>query len=266
MPHFAKKSIGLNILKNNICYISEKEKYSTRSITNNSLGYKYLAFLSMIYVSIMLFNAILTNRYIGTETIFVLGGTFTSPFVFLIDNIIAEIYGFKITRSIIFCGIAAQTLFVLLCELVLHAPHPNFFNGNAAYEQILGWSLLRIHISGCAAYILAILFNTKVLTQWKILLKGRKFWLRSLGSCTISELLYSFIAILLMEAQSIQISYILKVVALSYSIKMLYNIVLVLPTQALVNHIRLVTGIDVYDFNHKFTPSKYYKYNIMGNN
>lgn len=252
-------------MKNNIHTLSEKEINLTGSVTNNPLGYKYLAFLSMIYVCIMLFNAILTNRYIGTEAIFVLGGTFTSPFVFLIDNIIAEIYGFKITRSVIFCGIAAQTLFVILCQLVLHTPHPIFFHNNEAYEQILGWSLLRIHISGCAAYILAILFNTKVLTQWKVLLKGRKFWLRSLGSCTVSELLYSFIAILLMEVQSIPISYILKVVAISYSIKMLYNIVLVLPTQILVNYIRRVTGIDVYDFNHKFTPSKYYKYKLLRN-
>jgi queuosine precursor transporter len=249
-------------LKNNVYPFAEKEKNLTGSVTNNPLGYKCLAFLSMIYLCIMLFNAILTNRYIGSEVLFVLGGTFTSPFVFLIDNIIAEIYGFKITRSIIFCSIAAQTLFVLLCQLVLHAPHPTFFTNNTAYEQILGWSLLRIHISGCAAYVLAILFNTKVLTHWKVLLKGRKFWLRSLGSCTISELLYSFVAILLMEIQSIPVSYILKVVAISYSIKMIYNVVFVIPAQILVNYIRCITGIDVYDFNHYFTPSKYYKHKL----
>jgi uncharacterized integral membrane protein (TIGR00697 family) len=249
----------MNTLKTNTLSFSKNNGNITQSVTNNPLGYKYLAFLGMTYISIMLFNAILTNRYIGTESIFVLGGTFTSPFVFLIDNVIAEIYGFKMTKSIIFCGITVQTLFVILCQLVLHAPHPLFFNSNVAYEQILGWSLVRIHISGCAAYVFAILFNTKVLTQWKVLLKGRKFWLRSLGSCTISELFYSFIAILLMETQKIPISYILKVVAISYSIKMIYNIALIFPAQTLVNHIRRITGIDVYDFNHDFTPSKYYK-------
>ncbi len=212
----------------------------------------------------MLFNAILTNRYIGSDALFVLGGTFTSPFTFLLDNIIAEIYGFKITRSIIICGMIAQTIFVILCQFVLHAPHPNFFNGNAAYDQILGWSLLHIHISGCGAYLLAILFNTKVLTHWKVLLKGRKFWLRSLGSCTVSELLYSFVAIMLMEFNAISFTYIFKVVVLSYLIKMFYNIVLVVPAQILVNYIRKVTGIDVYDFNHKFTPSKYYKFKSIG--
>ena len=213
----------------------------------------------MLYFCIMLFNALLTNRYIGTSAIFVLGGTFTSPFVFLLDNIIAEIYGFKLTRSIILSGIAAQTLFVILCQVVLHAPSPNFFNSNAIYEQIFGWSFVRIHISGCAAYLLAILFNTKVLTQWKILLKGQKFWLRSLGACTLSELLYSLIAILLMEIQALPLPPVFKIVALSYLIKMTYNILLVAPAQGLVNYIRNTTGIDVYDFRHDFTPSKYFK-------
>ena len=241
-----------------------KDKSQTNSVTNSPIGYKYLAFLSMIYVSIMLFNAILTNCYIGTDAFFVLGGTLTSPFVFLIDNVIAEIYGFKITRSIIFCGILTQTLFVLLCQLAITAPHPLIFIQNNAYEQILGDSLLRIHVSGCGAYLLAMLFNTKVLTYWKVLLKGRRFWLRSLGSCTISELLYSFIAILLMEIQSIPMAGILKLVAISYLIKMFYNIALIFPVQKLVNYIRRTTGIDVFDFNHQFTPSKYYKYNITG--
>lgn len=247
-------------MKNSIYNFQTKEKNRSVSIINNPLGYKYLAFLSMIYMAFMLFNAILTNRYIGTNSLFVLGGTFTSPFVFLLDNIIAEIYGFKITRSIILYGIFIQSVFVLLCQLVLHSPHPNFFQDNKIYNQLLGWSLLRIHISGCLAYITAILFNTKVITRWKVLLNGRKFWLRSLGACTISELLYSLIAILLMESQSLPLTYILKVVALSYLIKMLYNLVFITPAQTLVNFIRRKTGIDVYDFNHNFTPSKYYQF------
>jgi uncharacterized integral membrane protein (TIGR00697 family) len=231
----------------------------TFSIAQASLGYKYLTYLGMLYMGIMLFNAILTNRYIGNDALFVLGGTFTSPLVFLIDNVIAEIYGFNVTRSIIICGIAVQSLFVILCQIVICSPGPSFLTNNSAYDQILGWPLLRIHFSGCFAYLFAILLNTKILTQWKILLKGRKYWLRSLGSCTISELLYSFVAILLMEAQSIPVSYIFKVVVISYLIKMSYNVALVVPAQVLVNYIKKVTGIDVYDFNYQFTPSKYYK-------
>ena len=244
---------------NNILYFSKQKNTPHQSLLSNPLAFKYLAFLGMLYLTIMLFNAILTNRYVGYNSFFVLGGTLTSPFVFLLDNIIAEIYGYKITRSIIIYAIVAQTIFVILCQLIIQSPYPVVLKNNQDYSAILGASLLRIHLSGCFAYLLAILINTKILTQWKVLLKGKKFWLRSLGANFISEGLYSLIAIVLMEIQSIDISQILKILTISYLIKLIYNILLIYPLQLIVNYIRNQTGIDIYDFNYKFTPSKYYK-------
>lgn len=232
-----------------------------RAQIENPYEHKVLIIISMIYMSIMLCNAILTNRYIGSDALFVLGGTFTSPFVFILDDIIAEIYGYKITRSVILTGFIAQTLFVIICLFALNAPHPSFFKEQAAYTTVLGWSLLRINISGFFAYIVANLANSYILTRWKVLLKGRYFWLRSLGSSTISEALYSLIAILMMEIASIPLKSILQVVAISFSIKAIYSIVLAGPANLLVNYLKKLTGIDVYDFPTQFTPFKYAKKN-----
>lgn len=232
-----------------------------QTLIENPHGYKVLIFISMIYMSIMLCNAILTNRYIGSDVLFVLGGTFTSPFVFILDDIIAEIYGYKITRAVILTGFIAQTIFVIICLLVINAPHPSFFTNQEAYTSVLGLSLLRINISGFIAYIVANLANSYILTRWKVLLKGRYFWLRSVGSSTISEALYSLIAILMMELASIPLKSILQVAAVSFSIKVLYSILFAGPANLLVNYLKKITGIDVYDFPKKFTPFKYSKEN-----
>jgi uncharacterized integral membrane protein (TIGR00697 family) len=208
-------------------------------------------------MSIMLCNAILTNRYVGTNTFFILGGTLTSPFVFILDDIIAEVYGYKIARCVILTGFAAQTLFVIICQLVVMAPSPSHFKDGSAYAQILGSSLLRINISGFIAYIVANLVNSYILTRWKVLLKGRKFWLRSLCSSTFSEALYSCIAILMMEINSIPLKDVLKVVVISYLIKAIYSLIFAVPANVLVNYVKKRTGIDVYDFPKKFTPFKY---------
>jgi uncharacterized integral membrane protein (TIGR00697 family) len=224
---------------------------------NNPAGYNFLIFFSMLYMSIMLCNAILTNRYIGNDFLFVLGGTFTSPFIFILDDIIAEIYGYKITRCVIFSGYIAQTLFAVICQLVVIVPHPSFFREQTAYAHILGPSLLRIDITGFAAYITANLINSYIITRWKVLLKGRYFWLRSLGSSTFSEALYSFLAILMMELQSIPLHDILKVAVISYLIKATYSVILAWPANILVNNVKRVTGIDIYDFPKRFTPFKY---------
>ena len=246
-------------MKANLLKIFQKKNSPSYSVINNPQGFKCLAFLSMLYLCIMLFNAILTNRSVGTNSLFVLGGTITSPIVFLIDNIIAEIYGFKITRSIIFFSLIVQTIFVVLCQLIIQSPAPIFFHENNFYSKLLGTDLIRIHLSNCFAYVFAILINTKILTQWKVLLKGKKFWLRSIGSNTIAEALYSFIAIILMELQAIPLTQIFKLLAISYLIKLSYSIILAYPLQIIINIIRNTTGIDVYDFDYKFIPSKYYR-------
>ena len=155
---------------------------------------------------------------------------------------------------------ASQTIFVLLCQIILNTPSPSFFSDQEHYSHLLGLSLVRIHFSGCFSYLIAILINTKILTHWKVLLHGKRFWLRSLGTCSISELLYSLTAIMLMELQSIPFQNIIKVVALSYLIKMSYNLLFIYPAQLVVNKIRNKAGVDVYDFNRQFTPSFYKNY------
>lgn len=208
-------------------------------------------------MSIMLCNAILTNRYIGIDTLFVLGGSFTSPFIFILDDIIAEVYGYRIAQCVILSGFLAQALFTCICQLVVIAPHPSFFKYQTIYTFLLGPSLLRIGISGFIAYIAANLLNSYIITRWKILVKGRYFWLRSLGSSTFSEALYSFLAILMMQLQSIALPIIFKVIIMSYLIKVIYSIVLAWPANLIVRHIKSRTGIDVYDFPKNFTLFKY---------
>ena len=202
-------------------------------------------------------NAILTNRYVGYESFFVLGGTLTSPFIFILDDIIAEIYGYKITRCLILSGFGAQTLFVIICQVVIMAPSPFPYKHGDPYSLILGMSLLKINISGFIAYIIANLTNSYILTRWKALLNGRKFWLRSIFSSTFSEALYSLIAIVMMETNSIRFHDVLQVVVISYLIKATYILIFAAPANILVNYIKRKTGIDVYDFPQRFTPFKY---------
>lgn len=238
--------------------MKEHDKYliQSRSIIDNPPGYKILVTLSMLYMSIMLCNAILTNRYIGVDTMFILGGTFTSPFIFILDDIIAEIYGYKIAQWVILSGFAAQTIFALICQAVVTAPHPTFFKESAIYTTLLGPAFLRINISGFIAYTIANLANSYVITRWKFLVKGRYFWLRSLGSSMFAAALYSFLAILMMKLNSLSLDAVLKVAVVSYLIKISYSIVLAWPASLLVTYIKKCTGIDIYDLPKNFTPFK----------
>lgn len=216
----------------------------------------YLIFFSMVYTSIVLCNVILTNRYVNLwGNLFVLGGTLTSPFFFILGDIIAELFGYEISRKIIWVGFICQVLFALICEFVIRAPYPAFFKDYAAYLTIFG-PLLRLVFDSFIAFIVAGLVNASVLTKWKIILHGRYFWLRSLGSSTLAEALYSAIAIVMMEVSSIPFNAILKVILVSYTIKVIYSIVFAGPANVLVNFIKKTAHIDVYDGRDGYNPFK----------
>jgi len=234
-------------------------KDGSLSTIDNPNGYRFLIIISMLYMSTMLCNAVLTNRYIGTDKIFVLGGTFSSPFIFLMDGIIAEIYGYKIAQCVIISGFLCQAIFTAICQIVVVSPHPGFFQEEMAYSYIFGPSLMRIGISGFIAYISANLLNSYIISRWKVLLKGKKFWMRSLGASVFSEGVYSFIAILMMEIKSIPMNNIMNVIVLSYAIKATYSVIFAAPSTLLIDRIKKFTGIDVYDLPKRFTPFEYLK-------
>jgi len=237
--------------------MTEKNTFSISSAASAN-SYKILIILSMFYMSIMLCNAILTNRYVGTDVFFILGGTLTSPFLFVLDGIIAEIYGYKITRTLILVGFLAQTFFVSVCLVITVAPAPSFFSSETKqiYSLLLGPSLSWINISGFFAYFIANLSNSYMITRWKILLKGRYFWLRSTGSSIFAEALYSFIAILMMEFQRISLNNVFKIVLISFLIKVSYSLIFAGPATLIIQYIKRKTGLDTYDLPTKFKPSQ----------
>lgn len=224
--------------------------------SNSLAGYRYLIFFSMLYMSVMICNAILTNRYISlSKDIFVLGGTLTSPLIFILGDIVAEIFGYKAAKQMIWSGFTCQVIFAIICGLVARAAYPVFFKNYYAYSFVFD-QLLYIVMSSFIAFIVSGLINIYIITKWKVFLQGRYFWLRSLGSSTIAEALYSAIAILMMEIGFIPLANIWKVILISYLIKVTYSIIFSWPGNLIVNYIKSTEKIDVYDFPSNYNPFK----------
>ena len=162
----------------------------------------------------------------------------------------------------IWCGFACQAIFAIICGLVARAPYPVFFKDSYAYSIVFG-QLLYIVMSSFIAFIISGLINIYIITRWKVLLQGRYFWLRSLGSSTIAEALYSAIAILMMEIGSLPLTNIWKVILISYLIKVTYSIIFAWPGNLIVTHIKNTAKIDVYDYPANYNPFKKNKSEIL---
>lgn len=217
--------------------------------------YKAFTLLSMIYVTIILSADVLIYKLaqVGNFTFTV--GSLVTPFWFLLTDIIAEVYGYQLTRRLIWSGILCGCIFTCVCVSLIHLPSPSSWHLQGAYDQVLG-NLPRI-LLGCVAGVFAGSFaNTYLITKWKILIQGKYFWLRSLGSSGTGQLVFTSVTILFDMLGVIPFYKIIQLITLSFTIKIVVTALFSLPSAILVLALKKLEGVDVYDHNTDFNPFK----------
>ncbi len=158
--------------------------------------YKLLAILFAIYAGGVITQNVLAAKQIDIFAFTVTTGILVSPFVFIVQDVISELFGFKTAKKMVLTGFAINFVAVLLFTLAIYLPSSAFWNNQEAFSSILG-TTLRISIASFTAYIIGSLINTKVMTALKP--KMEKFLFFRAISSTIAgqffdNFLFSFIA------------------------------------------------------------------------
>src|SRR4029079_1592251 len=100
-------------------------------------------------------------------------------------------------------------------------------------------------------------FNIYFLSKWKMLVKGKYFWLRSLGSSAIGESVYTLFVVSLLNFGMVSFKGFINILCISYAFKLAFDTIAVIPASFLANFLKKTEGVDVYDFAQNFIPFKY---------
>lgn len=123
-----------------------------------------LMVLSCVYVGCL----VVANTATG-KTLDVAGFTWTSmfivfPIIYIINDVVAECFGYKTARALIFTGFGVNLLGVAVYQIALALPGSPFFTEQAAFETVLG-TTFRACASSFAGYLVGSTLNAKVM-QW----------------------------------------------------------------------------------------------------
>ncbi len=118
---------------------------------------------------------------------------FFFPFVFLITDVIGELYGKKLARFFVRCGFVSTALFLLYSIISVSVPWAEAGMWvKDSYEQVFGVSM-RIAIASLVAFGIAEFQDVYAFFFVRAKLGARFFWLRSLISNVWSQFLDSAI-------------------------------------------------------------------------
>ena len=120
------------------------------------------------------------------------GGFFLFPLAYVIGDVLSEIYGFRLARRAIVTAFAAA-LFASLCFwIMIKLPGADFYEGQAAFEAVLGPVPLVVGGS-LLGFLVGQTLNAWVMVAMKKKTAGKFLVGRLVGSTVVGELADTFI-------------------------------------------------------------------------
>lgn len=215
--------------------------------------YKFISFLAMLHITLIICSAILSRKTVNFWFIETTAAALIFPIWFSLCDIIAEIYGYAMSRRIFWCSFFVSIIFGALIYIGVLLPTPENWIHETAYSYIVAY-IPRCLASYFVALLLAGFINTYVLTKWKIITRGKLFWMRSFFSSAFGQVLFSIVATAIMFIGLIPLKEVLILTFWSSFFKIIYSAVLVFPANLFVNYLKIKEDSDVFDINTNFNP------------
>lgn len=156
-------------------------------------------------------------------------------------------------RSVIWLGFFCNLLAVAGIVATQVLPGADFWDAQAAYERVLGFTPRLLTASFCA-YLVGEFANSFVLAKMKLLTQGRMLWARTIGSTVIGQGLDSLIFLVVAFAGILPVTALATVIITQWLVKVAYEVLATPLTYVAVNFLKRREGIDVYDRNTSFNP------------
>lgn len=148
------------------------------------------AFFCMAFTIANLITVKIINiGFLGMETP---AGVLIYPLVYILTNVIADVYGERTARRTIILGLCVDVLFVFMTTLILFLPSPASFTGDSSLAFVFTQTP-RILVASYISYLIGNFVNARITT---IVNRGKEYSaVKNLAVIAFSELIDNFVFI-----------------------------------------------------------------------
>ncbi|MDR1003637.1 MAG: queuosine precursor transporter [Prevotellaceae bacterium] len=189
---------------------------------------------------------LLETKVIQIGSLTVTAGLLVFPVSYIINDCIAEVWGFRKARLIIWTGFAMNFFVVALGLIAVALPAAPFWQGEAHFNFVFGMAP-RIVVASLIAFLAGSFLNAYIMSRMKVKSGGRYFSLRAIWSTVVGETADSLLFFPIAFGGIIPWKELLVMMLLQMALKSMYEIVILPVTVRVVAYIKRVDGSDVYD-------------------
>ena len=143
--------------------------------------------VTALFVTLYLVSNVMAVKVISIFGLFYFdAGTITFPFAYMLGDVLTEIWGFRIAKRVIWMTFFCNILMVMCTQIGVWLPSPDYLDVTAnAYNHIFTY-VPRIVVGSLVGFILGELSNAWLMEKIKEKTKGKKLWVRTIGSSAVA--------------------------------------------------------------------------------
>ena len=198
---------------------------------------------------------LLETKVIQIGSLTVTAGLLVFPISYIINDCIAEVWGFKKARLIIWSGFAMNFFVVALGLIAVAVPAAPFWEGEEHFDFVFGMAP-RIVAASLMAFLVGSFLNAYVMSKMKVASRGRHFSARAILSTLVGETADSLIFFPVAFGGIIAWRELLIMMCIQIILKSMYEVIILPVTIRVVKAIKKIDGSDVYDTDISYNVLK----------
>ncbi len=185
---------------------------------------------------------------------FSFGGTLIFfPITYLFGDVLTEVYGYKHSRKVIWCGFTAMGFATFVTWLIVILPPAPGWEYQKEIEIVFK-TTPRLALASMLAYFAGEFVNSYVVAKMKVWTEGKWLWARLFASTVAGEAVDSIIIYPLAFYKIWPAHLLIKVMITSYVFKVLWELFAMPLTYPFVRYLKRIENEDYYDRNTNFSP------------
>ena len=198
---------------------------------------------------------LLETKVIQIGSLTVTAGLLVFPISYIINDCIAEVWGFKKARLIIWSGFTMNFFVVALGLIAVAIPAAPFWEGEEHFDFVFGMAP-RIVAASLMAFLVGSFLNAYVMSKMKVASRGRHFSARAILSTLAGETADSLIFFPVAFGGIIAWRELHIMMCIQIILKSMYEVIILPVTIRVVKAIKKIDGSDVYDTNISYNVLK----------
>jgi uncharacterized integral membrane protein (TIGR00697 family) len=209
--------------------------------------------IAALFVTCLIVSNITAVKLIAVHGMVLTAANVMFPISYIIGDVLTEVYGYAKARRVIWLGFGCNLLAVLGSDVAGILPAADFWQGQGAWDEILG-ATPRILLASFCAYLVGEFLNSFVLAKMKIATNGKHLWTRTIGSTLVGQLADTSIFMTIAFGGILPLGVMLNAAGTEWVSKVGYEVLATPFTYLVVGWLKRVEGVDHYDRDTRFNP------------